>query len=73
MAALEVADGSIAVPAFVGVFGPVHPGGVVGEVGVEVKGVQDEKDGGREEENGLEGLEECGNEMEAGRFMCTGG
>ena len=39
VAALEVADGSIAVPAFVGVLCPVHPGGVVGEVGVEMEGV----------------------------------
>ncbi len=58
VAALEVADGSVAVPAFVGVLGPVHPGGVVGEVGVEVKGVQDEEDGGEEEQNRLDGLED---------------
>ncbi len=43
MAALEVADGAVAVPAFVGVFGPVHPGGVVGEVGAEMEGVQGRK------------------------------
>src|SRR5436305_607685 len=32
MAEEEVANGSVAVPALVGVLGPVHPGGVVGEV-----------------------------------------
>jgi hypothetical protein len=48
MTALEMADGSIAVPSFVGVLGPVHPGGVVGEVGVEVEGMQGEKDSGDE-------------------------
>ena len=53
MAALKVADGAVAVPAFVGVLGPVHPGGVVGEVGAEMEGVQDEEDGRDAEENRL--------------------
>src|SRR5207248_1561901 len=60
MAALEVADGCVAVPAFVGVFGPVHPGGVVGEVGAEMDGVEGEKEGGDEEESGLGELEDAG-------------
>ena len=60
VAALEVTDGPVAVPAFVGVFGPVHPGRVIGEVGVEMEGVQNEEDGGYEEENGLGGLEDAG-------------
>jgi hypothetical protein len=60
VAALEVADGCVAVPAFVGVFGPVHPGGVVGEIGAEMNGMKGEKEGGDEEENGLGGLEEAG-------------
>jgi hypothetical protein len=60
VAALEVADGSVAIPTFVGVFGPVHPGGVVGEVGVEMKGVQDEEDGCGKEKNGLGSLKDAG-------------
>ncbi len=60
VAALEVADGAVAVPAFVGVLGPVHPGGVVGEVGVEMEGVQGEEDGGGEQEKGLGGLKDAG-------------
>ncbi len=58
MAALEVADGGVAVPAFVGVFGPVHPGRVVGEVGLEMEGVEVEEDGGDEKKRDLNGLEE---------------
>ena len=47
VAELEVADGGVAVPAFVGIFRPVHPGGLVGEVGGEVDGVQGEEEGGQ--------------------------
>ena len=57
VAALEVADGAVAVPSFVGVFGPVHPGGVVGEVGVEMNGVKSQKQSGYEEESCLQELE----------------
>ena len=60
VAALEVANGCIAVPAFVGVFGPVHPGGVVGEVGVEMDGVKGEEEGGDQEESGLGEFEDAG-------------
>ena len=69
VAALEVADGGVAVPAFVGVLGPVHPGGVVGEVGVEMEGVEGEEDSGGEEENGLDGLEDMRDEMECDWFI----
>ncbi len=58
VATLEVADGSVAVPAFVGVLGPVHPGRVVGEVGPEMQGVEAEEDRGDEKERDLNGLEE---------------
>jgi hypothetical protein len=58
VAALKVADGSVAVPAFVGVLGPVHPGGVIGEVGVEMYGVEGEEEGGDEEEKGFDGVED---------------
>ena len=35
-------NGSVAVPAFIGVLGPVDmPGGVVGKVGCKVQGMQD--------------------------------
>jgi hypothetical protein len=44
VATLEVADGGVAVPAFVGVLGPVHPGGVVGKIRPEMQGVETEKD-----------------------------
>jgi len=57
--AQEVADGSIAVPAFVGVLGPVHPGGVIGEVGAEMKGVKSQEGGGDEEENGFGDFEDA--------------
>src|ERR1700761_4809841 len=57
VAALEVADGSITVPAFVGVLCPVHPRGVVGEVGAEMKGVKGEKGRGGQEEDGLDDFE----------------
>ena len=46
VAELEVADGGIAVPAFIGVLGPVHPGGEIGEVRGEMDEVK------REEERG---------------------
>ena len=59
VAAQEVADGAVAVPAFVGVFGPVHPGGVVGEVGAEMEGVKSQEDGGDEEENGFGDFEDA--------------
>ena len=58
VAALEVADGGVAVPAFVGVLGPVHPGGVVGEVGLEMQGVEAEEDRCDEKKRDLNGLEE---------------
>jgi hypothetical protein len=58
VAALEVTDGGVAIPAFVGVLGPVHPGGVVGEVGAEVKGVQEEEDEGAQKKKSLQGFEE---------------
>ena len=60
VAALEMSDGSVAVPSFVGVLGPVHPWGVIGEVSVEMKDVQNEEDGGGEEENDLGGLKDAG-------------
>lgn len=59
VAALEVADGTVAVPAFVGIFGPVHPGGVVGEVGVEMDGVENEECSGDDEQDGLGSLEDA--------------
>lgn len=46
MAELEVPDCGVAVPAFVGVFGPVHPPGVVGEVCRKVNEVEPEADDG---------------------------
>jgi len=53
-----MADGGVAVPAFVGVLGPVGPGGVVGEVGVEMEEVQGEEDGCRgEQEDAHDGCE----------------
>ena len=55
VAELEVADGGVAVPAFVGVFGPVHPGGVVGKVGGEVDGMKDEEEGRSDQHRGVEG------------------
>ena len=42
--ALEVANGGVAVPAFVGVLGPVHPRGVVGKVCPEMQGMETEED-----------------------------
>jgi len=70
VAELKVADGGVAVPAFVGVFGPVHPGGVVGGIGGEVAEVEGEKEGGREEEENLKGLEEAGRDGEGlGHFL----
>jgi len=70
VSALVVADGGVAVPAFVGVFGPVHPGGVVGGIGGEVAEVEGEKEGGREEEENLKGLEEAGRDGEGlGHFQ----
>ena len=59
LAALKVADGSIAVPALVGIFGPIHPGRVVGEIGVEMDGVQSEEDSCNEEDKGLNGLDDA--------------
>ena len=53
VAALEVADGGVAVPAFVGVLGPIHPGRVVGEVGLEMDGVEAEEDRGDQKERDL--------------------
>ncbi len=60
MTAQEVADGCVAVPAFVGVLGPVHPGGVIGEVGAEMEGVKSQEGGGDEEENGFGDFEDAG-------------
>jgi hypothetical protein len=57
---LEVADGAVAVPALVGVFGPIHPGGVVGEVSVEMGGVQGQEDCCDKKENGFCELENSG-------------
>jgi hypothetical protein len=54
VAELEVSNGGVTVPSFVGVLGPIHPGGVVGEVGFEVKGVQIQKDGGSAEEQDVD-------------------
>jgi len=62
----DLANGTVAVPAFVGVFRPVVPGGVVGEIGAEVEEVEDEEDRrDREEEPAEDGREvrgglECG-------------
>src|SRR5665213_3604217 len=54
----DLANGGVAVPAFVGVFRPVVPGGVVGEVGAEVEEVEREEDGrDREEEPAEDGRE----------------
>ena len=50
MAEIEVADGRIAVPTFVGVLGPVHPGRVVGEVGREMEEVKGKEQAGDGEE-----------------------
>jgi len=53
-----VADGGVAVPAFVGVLGPVGPGRVVGKVGVEMEEVQGEQSGCcGEQEDSHEGRE----------------
>jgi hypothetical protein len=60
VAELEIADGAVAVPALVGVFGPVHPGGVVGEVSVEMDCVQGQEDCGDEKEDGFCELENSG-------------
>jgi hypothetical protein len=50
-----VADGRVTIPALVGVFGPVHPGGVVGEVGRQVQEMEREEDGrDAEEQDGEE-------------------
>jgi hypothetical protein len=57
---LEVADGCIAVPAFIGVLCPVHPGRVVGKVGVEMESMQSEEEGSDEEENDLDDFESTG-------------
>ena len=66
LAALEVTDGGITVPAFVGVFGPVHPGGVVGEVGVEMKGVEGQEDRRDEEKGGLDGSDDLAGTQQVG-------
>jgi hypothetical protein len=58
VAALKVADGSVAVPAFVGVLGPVHPGGVIGKVSVEMYCVEGEEEGGNEEEKSFDDVED---------------
>jgi hypothetical protein len=57
VAALEVADSAVTVPAFVGVLCPVHPRGVVGEVGVKVKGMEGEEERSEEEKECLDDLE----------------
>ena len=46
----EVADGGVAVPAFIGVFGPVFPRGLVGKIRLQVNPVQSEEDRRRDQE-----------------------
>jgi len=55
VAELEVADGAVPVPAFVSVFGPIHPARVIGEVGGQMDGVQPQQDGRTEEHDGVQG------------------
>ena len=59
-----MADGGVAVPAFVGVLGPIDPGRVVGEVGGEMEEVQGEEDGRDDEQD---------RSQRAGEVMAGGG
>jgi hypothetical protein len=45
--------------ALVGALGPVHPGGVLGEVGVEMERVEREKDSSDEEKQKLDSAAGC--------------